>query len=148
MTRFTESMDALIEQAEGRRTASVTVDQVYAHYQESRPELHHPDGGQAFYLRDSVYLGNHMATLARSLIDEYGLGIDTGMREVAENIARGVYQRAPREFNDLRRSSHVRVTRGDSVTYERLPEVGRLSEGDLRLKHRLSYLFDPHRYRR
>lgn len=145
MVKFTETLDSLIQQAEGRRVASCTVDQVYAHYQEVHPEFHHPDGGQAFYMRDSVYLGHHMVTLARSLFDQYGIGLDQGLRQVAEDLAKGVYQRAPWEFNDLRKSGSPKVTRGGATIYSRPASVRRLNDEELRLKHHLSYLFDPHR---
>lgn len=145
---FTVRVDELIEQAEGRWSARCEVDQVYAHYQEAHPEFQHPDGGQAFYLRDSIYLEPHMETLAVGLIDQYGVGVQAGLQRVAENIARGVYLRAPWEFMDLRRSGHPYVTRHGGKVWERPPDVGRLSEEELRLKHKVSYLFDPNRYRR
>lgn len=143
---FTARINELIRDTEGRWGAHVEVNQIYAHYQESHPEFHHPDGGQAFYLRDTVYLGTWLADLAVGLIDQYGVGIQPGLRQVAEGMAKGVYLRAPWEFNDLRKSGRPYVTRHGGIVWERPPDVGRLSEEQLRLKHKVSYLFDPHRY--
>jgi hypothetical protein len=140
-------MDDLIEQVEGRWRASVTVDQIYAHYQESHPEFRHPDGGQAFYVRDTVYFGDWLRKIADGLIDEWGVGIETKMRETAEGMVKGVYVRAPWEFNDLRKSGAPEVKRGQATVYHREPLVKRLGEGALRDKKRLSYLFDKNRYR-
>lgn len=145
---FTGRVDTLIRETEGRWAAHIEVNQVYAHYQEVHPEFHHPDGGQAFYVRDTVYLGDWMRQLADGLIDSYGVGLNPGLRAVAEGMARGVYLRAPWEFNDLRKSGKPSVTRSGAVVWERPPDIGRLSEEQLKLKHRISYLFDPHRYRR
>jgi hypothetical protein len=139
-------MDLLIAQARGDWSAKVKVDQIYAHYQEVHPEFHHPDGGQAFYLRDTVFEGIWMARLAPHIIDEHGLGIEVGLRNVAEGFARGVYLRAPVEFRDLRRSGHPMVLRDGHVVWDRKPDVRRLTDQELRMKKRLSYLFDPYRY--
>lgn len=147
-TRFTESMDLLIKQTKGKWRASVEVDQVYAHYQEAHPEFHHPSGGQAFYVRDTLYLGQWLGRIGRGLIDKRGVRLDVKMPGVAEGLARGVYLRAPWEFGDLRRSGHPTVTRDNVVIYDRPPQVRRLTDAELRQKKELSYLFEPQRYRR
>ena len=139
-------MDDLIRQTEGRWSARVEVNQVYAHAQESHAEWHHPDGGQAFYLRDTVYLDPHLRRLADGLIDQWGVGVEEGLKGVAEDLAKGVFLRAPWEFNDLRKSGRPYVTRDNATVWERPAEVGRLSKEQLRLKRQVSYLLDPHRY--
>jgi hypothetical protein len=143
---FTARVDQLIAQAEGKWSARCEVNQIYAHYQEVHPEFNHPDGGQAFYLRDTVYLGDWLSKMTPHIIDEFGLGLDVALRNVAEGMARGVYRRAPVEFRDLRRSGHPYVLRDDVVVWDRPPDVKRLDDKELRTKRHLSYLFDPHRY--
>lgn len=140
MGTFTESMDRLIEQTEGKWSARVEVDQVYAHYQEVHPEFHHPRGGQAFYVRDTLYLGQWLARIAQGLINEDGVALGRKMRETAEGMSAGVFIRAPWEFHDLRKSGHPYVTRDGVKVYDRPPEVRRLTEQDLRLKGQLRYL--------
>lgn len=142
---FQQSMDVLIEQAQGHWKGSVEVDQVYAHYQEVHPEFRHPRGGQAFYLRDSIYLGQHLRTIAEHLIDDSGVNVEKALVTVVENISKGVAHRAPVEFDDLRRSAHPKVTVDGATVYDRPPEVRRLGPVELRLKGRLRYLFDQHR---
>jgi hypothetical protein len=142
---FARSMDLLIEQASGKWRASCEVDQVYAHYQEVHAEFRHPRGGQAFYLRDSLYLGNHGRTIASLLLSEDGLDPAGALTRVAEDIAKSVVRLAPREFHDLRMSGHPKVTRDGNVVYDRAPYVRRLSTSQLKGKSRLRYLLDPHR---
>jgi hypothetical protein len=142
---FAKSMATLHEQAKGRWQASCEVDQVYAHYQEVHPEFRHPRGGQAFYLRDSIYLGNHMRTVAGLLFTEDGVDPGGALSRVAEDIAKSVIQRAPREFHDLRMSGHPKVTRDGGTVYDRAPFVRRLDPSQIRGKARLRYLLDPHR---
>lgn len=137
---FTENIDRLIKQAEGRWRAGVVVDQVYAHYQEANPQLRHPRGGQAFYLRDTLYLGQWFARMAPRILDRDGLHVGLVMRDTAEGLAAGVFIRAPWEFNDLRRSGSPYVTRDGVQVFHREPTVKRLSEQQLREKGRLRYL--------
>lgn len=127
----------LIEQTEGRWRAGVVVNQVYAHVQETHAEFRHPRGGQAFYLRDTLYLGQWLPRMAMGLINESGVRLESAMRETAEGFAQGVFLRAPWEFNDLRRSGAPYVTRNGVRIYDRPPLVRRLLPGDLRLKSKM-----------
>lgn len=141
MGSFTEGVDLLIEQAKGRWAAHVEVDQVYAHYQESHPEFHHPRGGQAFYVRDTLYLGFWLQSrVAPGLITDRGVRLQYKMQEVAEGLVQGVHLRAPWEFQDLRKSGHGYVTHDGVKVYDQAPLVGRLSPEALRLKGQLRYL--------
>lgn len=137
---FQERVDLLIEQAKGRWQAKIEVDQVYAHYQEVHPEFRHPRGGQAFYVRDTLYLGQWVGRMAPGLINERGVDVEGRMRMVANGLDNGVILRAPWEFNDLRRSGHPSVLHDGVPVYDRPPMVRRLSEEDLRLKGKLRYL--------
>jgi len=140
MGTFTEGIDLLIEQARGRWQAKVEVNQIYAHYQEAHPEFRHPRGGQAFYTRDTLYLGQWVARMAPGLITSKGVQLDDKMRMVAEGLAQGVQLRAPVEFGALKRSGHPSVTRDGATVFDRPPTVGRLSEEDLRRRGELRYL--------
>lgn len=138
---FTASMDMLIEQAKGRWSAKCEVNQIYAHYQESHPEFHHPRGGQAFYLRDTIYYGHWLALAAQTILTTDGVDVKGALRTVAHGMVAGVYQRAPVEFNDLRRSGRAKVTRDFAEVYNRPPEVYRLSDEQLRHKSQYRYLY-------
>jgi hypothetical protein len=141
MGTFTERMDMLEEQVRGRWSARCEVNQIYAHYQEVHPEFHHPRGGQAFYLRDTVYHGQWLAKAAHGLIGEGGVDLRAALRGVAEGMALGVEARAPVEFNDLRRSGRPYVTRDFAEVYSRTANVGRLSDAELRHKSEFRYLY-------
>ena len=49
----------------GKLTGSVTCDQVYAHFQHERADLHHPRGGGPFFLQKPLF--EHY----RDYIDDY-----------------------------------------------------------------------------
>jgi hypothetical protein len=141
MGSFTEGIDTLIEQARGRWQAKVEVDQIYAHYQEVNAHFRHPRGGQAFYVRDTLYLGFWLQSrVAPGLITSRGVRLDYNMRQVADGFVQGVYLRAPMEFNVLKNSGHGSVTRDGVKVYDRPPKVRRLSEEALRRKGELRYL--------
>lgn len=143
--RITHLMHAV---GTGRLRGTIEVDQVYAHNQHEHPEYKHPDGGEAFYLTKPLF--EHMAAmmqhLANRAITEDGTAIHDAMADNMERMSREVYLRAPWEFGDLRASGHPSVTQNGEVKYDRPPNVGRLNDAELRVKNRLRYLFDPHRY--
>lgn len=132
----------------GKTTGHVEVNQVYAAYQEFHPEFKHPDGGKAFYLRDSLYEGegSFMRKLAERCLQDEGHGFSAGMMEAMEDLSLAVFHNAPWEFSDLRASGHPFVEHNGAVIHDRPPHVARLSEGELKEKRRLSQLFDPGRY--
>lgn len=127
---------------QGSITGQVVVDQVYAHFQHERVELHHPRGGEAFYLtkplmeRHPMYLRRY----AETVLDDGGRG---AMRDAVEDLAGlgGVASRAPVDFSDLRRSGHPTVTIGeDEIVYDRPPVQHRLEKWELQAKARLRKL--------
>lgn len=147
MSEFSDRLDEL-ERGIGKRKLTVRceVNQVYAHYQEAHPEFHHPDGGKAFYLRDTLY--RKSADMVRKLAS----GVCNGefherAKSCSEDLSEGVYIDAPWEFGDLRASGHPRVDVDDATIYDRRPNVERLGDAELKDKAHLRYLFDPHRYR-
>lgn len=122
------------EVGDGDLTGSVTVDQVYAKYQELREDLAHPRGGQAHYLRDSVYADGHMRKLANGLLTTGGSEIVDTMTEVVEDISDLVEALAPVEYNDLRQSGAPKVLDAGTLVYSRTPKVPRLTDAQLRAK--------------
>lgn len=147
---FARSLDRLIEETPTRLTGHVEVNQVYAHYQHEHPEFHHPDGGGAFYLKEPLYVkvGDYLARLGRGAVTKRGGELRKAMIDNMEALSREVYDRAPWEFGDLRASGHPSVEENGHIVYDRPPNVHRLSEEELRIKHHLRYLYDPHRYQR
>lgn len=137
---------------DGHLIGVVEVNQVYAHRQHEELLWEHPRGGKAKYLEDPMVGGSeaHARTLAKHLLDPEGPRL--GMQEVVEDVARDVYDDAPREFGDLRNSAHPSVVSGGHVNhldegkvqvdggeivYDRPPLVPRLDETELREKNRL-----------
>lgn len=124
---------------EGDLEGTVTVDQVYAHYQHEHLEFHHPRGGEALYLQrplmESFRL--YLTDYARTVLKDGG---HPAMARSMEHLSDMVEIRAPVEFADLRRSGHPQVTLGGRVVYDRQPKVHRLTEEELRMKNRLRQL--------
>ena len=136
---FAERIDALKEMTGRSMTASVVVDQVYAHYQHERLELKHPRGGKAKYLEQPLYdnYGGYLREYAANVLRDGGR---SSMKNAAEHLSDQVEITAPREFGDLLRSGHPSVTQAGHVIYDRPPKQHRLSEPELRAKARLRHL--------
>jgi hypothetical protein len=142
--RFMARMDELRARTgcrEGRLSGSVTVNQVYAHYQHEHLEFRHPRGGQAKYLEAPLMAS--VFTIFQDVAREYT--DDGGERAMARQMEllaeeQGVSVFAPVEFEDLRRSGHPKVERGGRVLYDRQPRQHRLSADELRVKARLRKL--------
>lgn len=151
---FFERIDHLSsEVGHGLLKGTVSVNQVYSAPQErgfweTGPNAgvvirNHPGGGGIEFLRNSLYepIDAHMGKLAEHAITEEGSEIRKGMEDVVEDISRGVFERAPIEFGDLKASGHPTVTDEGEVVYDRPPNVGRLSRDDLRAKADVKRLF-------
>lgn len=114
---------------------SVTVDQVYAHFQHERLDLHHPRGGEAKYLERPLlehfryYLGEY----ARTVLHDGG---QPSVERSMEHLSDMVEFSAPREWGDLRKSGHPVVELGQRTIYDRPPKVHRLTAEELRAKSR------------
>lgn len=142
---FFDRIDQLKEAVgEGPLTGKVEVDQVYAHYQEDGP-WEHPRGGEQYALRNSLLEGSddRMQHLADHLLTEDGSDIRGGMIDVTEEVADRYAVKAPREFGDLEDSAHPTVDDDGANIYDRPPRVHRLSEEELKLKHRGIDHLDP-----
>lgn len=151
MGTFFERTDFLMDEV-GRNdlVGKIEVDQVYAHYQHEGYDFFHPDGGQAGYVVIPFFSRNvkHMEHLAESAITRDGSSIEDAMADNMEDMSEQVYLMAPWEFADLRASGHPTVISDGEKVYDRPPNVGRLSEDELKAKSELRDIFDPHRYRR
>ena len=133
----------------GDLVGSVKVDQIYAHYihegishHTGRPLIMH-EGGEAGYLRNPLYEKSdvRMKKLADATITIDGSHLESAMIEAMEALSEDVYERAPREFGDLRASGHPKVTSAGATIFDRLPHVHRLDESELRAKSRVRSLF-------
>lgn len=142
---FIAGIEELLKKTPERVVGRVEVDQVYAHYQHEHPEFHHPDGGQAFYLRDPLFgkAGRYLRRLSQGAVHGE---LVKAMTENMEDLSLEVYQRAPWEFGDLRASGHPTVWADGALVYDRPPLCRRLSAEELKIKSHLRYLFDPNRY--
>jgi hypothetical protein len=116
-----------------RLTASVTVDQVYAHYQHERLELRHPRGGSAKYLEKPLMARyrDYLTDFARTVLSDGGR---PAMQRAAEHLSDELELTAPREWGDLMKSGHPQVSVGGHVTYDRPPKAARLTAQELKAK--------------
>jgi hypothetical protein len=119
----------------GTLVATVTVDQVYAHYQHERMDLHHPRGGGAKYLERPLlgHYRDYLTDYARTVLDDGG---QAAMKRAAEHLSDAVELSAPREWGDLRESGHPQLTQGGRSLYDRAPKAARLSKEELKVKSR------------
>lgn len=124
---------------EGVLHGSVVVDQVYARYQHEGLDLKHPSGGVAKYLEGPLY-ANHRDYFQRIADRVLTGGLTDAMADNVEALSREVYDKAPREFHDLRASGHPSVTDHDRVAYDRPPNVHRLTPAELEAKSHLRAL--------
>jgi hypothetical protein len=131
----------------GKLTGHLEVNQRYAADQHWHDEYIHPDGGKAFYLRDPLFAQEveNMERLARGVLEEEGKGLADAMMDCMEHLSRGVEIEAPLEFFDLARSGHPSVTHNGEIIKDRAPHRHRLTDEELKIKGRLSHLYDPHR---
>jgi hypothetical protein len=134
---FFERIDELLESVgDGELKGSVVVDQVYAQAQHERMDFKHPRGGQAKFLAGpfmNKYRG-YLQQIASAVLDG---NAREAMTDVVEDLSKEVFDKAPREFWDLRESAHPFVNDDETVVYDRPAIVHRLSEGELKIKARL-----------
>lgn len=144
ISTFAERIEELrtrVGSDEGHLEGSVSVNQVYAHYQHEHMEFHHPRGGMAKYLEIPLLenASRYVFEIARGWLDDGGReAMKRSMEDLAEDG--GVATHAPVEFDDLRRSGHPMVKVGERTIYDREPRQHRLTESELRIKARLRKL--------
>ncbi len=137
---FFKKMDELKEQVgKGVLEGKVSVDQVYAHYQDSgvgprgKPAaaFEHPRGGMAAYL--SSWVVTDKDKYLQALADSIGehTPMDDVMVKNMLDLATKVRRDAPREYWILRNSAHPEVRSGGKVIFDQPPVIGRLSQTEL-----------------
>lgn len=82
-----------------------------------------------------------MGKLAARAITPEGSELREAAISAAEDLSDDVFELAPLEFGDLKASGHPSVTDDGAVVYDRAPNVGRLSEEELRIKGHLRGMF-------
>jgi hypothetical protein len=129
--QFTQRITELQEMVgHGHLTGHLLRDQVYAHYQEARLDLRHPQGGQAMYQESSLY--DYRDEYLRGIAETVLVDITSGMVDAVESFDDHAAGRCPKELTMLSRSGHPSVTSEGSVVYDRAPEIPRLSKAELR----------------
>lgn len=116
----------------GKLVGRLIVDQVYAKYHHERMDLKHPRGGGPKYLEGPLF-ENYQAYLeqiARSLLDG---SPERTMGDCMEALNTRMSQRAPIEFNNLRRSGNPRVYSNGRMVYNRPAWQRRLTRNELRM---------------
>jgi hypothetical protein len=118
-----------------RITGSVTVDQIYAHYQHEHTEFHHPRGGRSKFLQVPLlrHFRDYLASYARDVLHDGG---QRSLQRSMEHLSDQVELEAPREWGDLMRSGHPEVHQAGHFDYDRAPKVHRLTKEELRIKSR------------
>lgn len=118
-----------------RLEGSVTCDQIYAHFQHERTELHHPRGGGPFYLQKPLmdHYRDYLSDYAGTVLHDGG---QPAMKRSVEHLSDQVEITAPREWGDLRSSGHPAVEQGGRTIYDRAPKAARLTKEELRAKSR------------
>lgn len=137
---FGARIDQLREQVGKETTGTVTVDQVYAHYQDSgagpagKPAaaFDHPDGGEAGYLSDSLI--TYGPEFAQKIADS--IGEEEPMASVfidgVQRLELDVETLAPMEFGNLRESTERTVVHDGETVFDAPATVPRLSEEELK----------------
>ncbi len=130
----------------GRIRGSVVVDQVYARYQHEGLDFQHPRGGQAKYLEQPLYANAPLMLqdIAARVLPRGD--VKGAMADAMEDLSGEVFDRAPIEFLDLRASAHPTVRQGGALTYDRPPMQARLTEQQLKAKHKLRRVRDGDSY--
>lgn len=119
----------------GKLEGKVVVDQVYAKFQHESLDLKHPAGGAKFLTR--ALLQNYRSVMRGLSRDAYKrFGLQTAMASGMERVSKGVYDNAPREFQDLRNSAAPSVKDRGRFVYKRPPAVPRLTNSQLKAKDR------------
>jgi hypothetical protein len=126
----------------GLLRGSVEVNQVYAHYQHERLDLHHPRGGGPKYLERPLF-DHYPVWYANIAVSYYEDGGERAMRYAVEDLSDLAELAAPWEFGDLIHSGHPQVTRGRRDVYDRSPKRHRLTEAELRQKSRWRFATYP-----
>jgi hypothetical protein len=141
MGSFGEKIEELLAATETDLTGSLTVDQIYAHYQETGIGFNHPRGGIELALASALLNKNPdcLHKLADAILDGRE-AMQQAMADCMEDLNSEYFELAPREFHDLRASGSPEVLDGENQVYHRAPNVHRLSPEELQAKQELKAL--------
>jgi hypothetical protein len=129
----------------GQLEVQVKVSQVYAHFQETSgrddPRIHkhpfsHPRGGKEFFLRDLIQARGHgeLRDWVRRIF-EHSTPVE-GAKTTVDEMVKGVFELAPRETGDLRRSASGKVFDNHRLAHDRPADVPRIPEAALKARRR------------
>jgi hypothetical protein len=138
MSTFDGRINQLIGQIGGPHVDGIIeVNQVYAHRQHEDTMYKHPHGGQAKYLEGPLFAraSFYLAYMADHMLDTGGPA--KAMEHILNDLADKARDRTPIWGDDLRRSYHLVVTVNGAVVYDKPPEQHRLTQQEIREKHRL-----------
>jgi hypothetical protein len=118
-----------------RLQGSVTCDQIYAHRQHEDLSYRHPRGGQAKFLEKPLFdhYRDYLGDYAKTVLADGG---QPAMKRSMEHLSDEVEVTAPREWGDLLKSGHPKVTLGERTVYDRAPKAARLTAQELKAKSR------------
>lgn len=133
MSTAVEELTALRERnhsGDGLLHGSVTIDQIYAHYQHEDLTLHHPRGGGPKYLERPLFehADRYLEEIAHSVLDG---GVEEAMARCMEDLSDAAEGAAPFFSGALSHSGHPEVRRGERVVYDRPPKMHRLTRPEL-----------------
>lgn len=118
---------------------TATVDQVYAQYQHETLYFRHPRGGGPKYLEVPMF-EHHAAWIedfARAMLNVRERTANRWGRIMGKNFREVVRKNAPEEFDDLRRSTGIKVKEGVRTIIDEPPEQRRLTDAELEQKDEL-----------
>lgn len=120
---------------DGDLAGQYAIDQRYAAYQHNTEGLNHPRGGGPRYVSIPLEARHQewYRGIARGLLDG---AAPARMAEAMDDLDSQVRVLAPVDENDLRQSGQYTVTDGGAPIIQRAPDVGRLTDAQLREKSR------------
>lgn len=133
----TEELKKLI--GRGQISGEVKVSQVYARRQHQNPQYAHPNGGQAFYLRDALR-GETRPHLQRTAQTLYRGGIQAEFIGFVERVENKAADLTPEELGTLKGSGSVKVKVGGATIYSRAARVAKLSRTALNKRIRRRHI--------
>lgn len=129
----------------GPLQVEIHVNQIYSHYQATdgrddprvmRRPFRHPRGGVSGFLSRQIDARGRgeLRDWARRIF-EHSTPVE-GAKTTVDELVKGVFELAPRETGDLRRSGSGKVFDNHRLAHDRPPDVPRLSESALRARRR------------
>ncbi len=129
---FAEGIDELKRLVgDGPLEGTISVNQVYAHYQDAGVTFKHPRGGRAGYLSDQMTTRRDeiISGWARQLLRG---GLVSNMIRDLRSIADRVFIDAPREFEVLRNSTSLKLHDAGTPVFYFPALIPRLTDAELK----------------